>query len=243
MAVAQHDIERAGDRVAAAVGRSRTHDLDALDQLRRNAIDEERTVEAGAGHALAVDEDLRVAGIEAAQAHAVVFQHVGQEGHAGHALEHVANGQRLELLEVFKIVDQRRWRFGAVAVDGFAADHDRVECIGAAVGRGGAVRGLRNGERRDGHEEEPGDGQGERRFSHGRMRWTGGQAASLRSACESAVTRALQAQDRRFDRRCDTRADRRHHALAAISSASSSRPAAVTSAPAPGPWMTSGCWR
>ena len=156
MAVAQHDIERTGNRVAAAVGRGRTHDLDALDQLRRNAIDEERSVETGAGHALAIDEDLRVAGIEAAQAHTVVFQHVGQEGHAGHPLEHVADGQRLELLEVFQIVDQRRWRLGAVAVNGFAADHDRVERIGAAVrrGRGRGLRaGLRNGERRDGHEE------------------------------------------------------------------------------------------
>ena len=33
------------------------------------------------------------------------------------------------------------------------------------------------------------------------------------------------------------------HAFAAISSASSNSPAAVTSAPAPGPWMTSGCRR
>ena len=39
--VAQHDVERTGDGVAAAVGRGRTDDLDALHQLGRDAVDEE----------------------------------------------------------------------------------------------------------------------------------------------------------------------------------------------------------
>ena len=96
LAVAQHDVQGAGHGVAAAVGAGRAHDLDALDQLGRDAVDEERAVKAGAGHPLAVDQDLGVAGVQAAQPRAVALQHVGQEGDAGHALHGVAGGQRLE---------------------------------------------------------------------------------------------------------------------------------------------------
>src|SRR5690606_19144032 len=56
--VAQDDVDRAGDGVARAVGAVAAQDLDAVDHLRRDPVDPERAVVAGAGHLLAVDQHL-----------------------------------------------------------------------------------------------------------------------------------------------------------------------------------------
>ena len=157
------------------------HDLDLLDQLGRDAVDEERAVGAGAGHLLAVDQDLGVARVEAAQARAVVFDHVGQERDAGHALEHVAGGQRLEALEVLQVVDQhRRGVVAAVAVDDLALYDDGAELVRLLRHRrllgGGAaalvrasrrvLRESRRGDEQNGGREGVRDGEGEMALLH-----------------------------------------------------------------------------
>ena len=59
-----------------------------------------------AGDAPAVDQDLRVLAADAAQGGLGVLADVALEADAGHALHHVADGQRLEALEVFLVVRQ-----------------------------------------------------------------------------------------------------------------------------------------
>ena len=134
--VAQHDVDRAGHRIAAAVGAGAALDLDVVHHLRGDAVDIERTVVAGARHLLAVDQHLRIAAAQAAQLHAVVFHDVrADEAHARHALEHVAHGVGLEALEVFQVVDQgRRDVVGAVAVGDLGLHHHRVQLLGIACG-------------------------------------------------------------------------------------------------------------
>ncbi|MNU94522.1 hypothetical protein D3C71_845080 [compost metagenome] len=123
--VAQHDVDGAGHRVARTVGRRRTHHLDPFDQFGGDTVDEEGPVQIGAGHALAVDQDLGVGGIQAAHSHAVGFQNIGQEGHRRHALQGVAGGQRFKALEVVEIVGQGRHNgVGAVAHRRLARDDD-----------------------------------------------------------------------------------------------------------------------
>src|SRR5690606_2729692 len=130
--VAQHDVDRAGHRVARAVGAVAAEDLDAVDHLGGDAVDPERAVVAGAWHLLAVDQHLGVAAAQAAQLHAVEFHDVGaDEGGTREALDHVADGGRLEALEVFQVVAEHGFRVGgAVAVGDLALDHDRVELPG-----------------------------------------------------------------------------------------------------------------
>ena len=152
--ITQHDIDGAGHRVARTVGGRGTDHLDALDQFSRDAIDEERPVDAGAGDALAVDQDLGVAGVKASQTHAVGFKHVGQEGDAGHALQGVADGQRLEALEILEVVGQdRRHVVGAVAHHRLAGDDHFVQRRDRALRRGVLARlgegGASEGERRE----------------------------------------------------------------------------------------------
>src|SRR5690606_15659955 len=71
--VAQDDVDRASHGVAAAVGAGAALDLDVVDHFRRDAVDVERAVIAGARHLLAVDKYLGVAAAEAAQLRAVVL--------------------------------------------------------------------------------------------------------------------------------------------------------------------------
>lgn len=136
--VAQHDVDRAGHRIAAPVGAGTALDLDVVDHFGGDAVDVERAVVASARDLLAVDQHLRVAAAEPAQLHPVVLHDVrADEAHARHALEHVAHGVRLEALEIFQIVDQRgRDVVGTVAVDDLALDHDGIQLLGIACGAG-----------------------------------------------------------------------------------------------------------
>ena len=139
--VAQHDVDRAGHGVARAVGAVAAQDLDPVDHLRRDPVDPERAVVAGAGHRLAVDQHLGIAAAQAAQLHAVVLHDVRtDERGARHALDHVAHGVGLEALEVFQVVGQHRGGIGrAVAVGDFRHHHDAVQVLGRGRGR---VRGI-----------------------------------------------------------------------------------------------------
>jgi hypothetical protein len=58
--LAKHDVDGAGDRLGAELGRRAADDLDPLDHVGRDAVERE----AGR-HALAVHQDLRVSGPEA----------------------------------------------------------------------------------------------------------------------------------------------------------------------------------
>ena len=142
--IAQHDVDRAGHGVAAAVGAGAALDLDVVDHLRRDAVDVERAVVAGARHLLAVDQHLGVAAAQAAQLGAVVFHDVGaDEGDARHALEHVADGVGLEALEVLEVVGQdRRGGVGAVAVGDLALHDDAVQFLWCRFRVLGAIGGL-----------------------------------------------------------------------------------------------------
>ncbi len=147
--VAQHDVDGAGHRVAAAVGAGAAQDLDVVHHFGRDAVHPERAVVAGAGHLLAVDQHLGIAGGHAAHHRAVELHDVrADEGHARHALEHVADGIGLEALEVLQVVGQHRFDVGgAVAVGDLALDHDGVQLLRFARAVRGAIRtGL--GERR-----------------------------------------------------------------------------------------------
>src|SRR3546814_774000 len=109
-----------------------SQDFDAVDHLRRDAVDPERAVVAGAGHLLAVDQHLGIAAAQAAQLYAVVFHDVGaDEGRAGQALDHVAHGIGFEALEVFQVVAEHRRDVGrAVAVGDLGLHDDGVELLG-----------------------------------------------------------------------------------------------------------------
>src|SRR3546814_4357972 len=126
---AQDDVDRTGDGVARAVGAVAAQDFDAVDHLRRDAVDPERAVVAGAGHLLAVDQHRGIAAAQAAQLYAVVFHDVGaDEGRAGQALDHVAHGIGFEALEVFQVVAEHRRDVGrAVAVGDLGLHDDGVE--------------------------------------------------------------------------------------------------------------------
>src|SRR5262249_8886229 len=76
--LAQHDVDRAGDGPRAGLGGGSAVDLDALDLVRRQGLDREP-----ARHALAVDEDLRVAVAHAAHAHPAAPARAARERHAG----------------------------------------------------------------------------------------------------------------------------------------------------------------
>jgi len=154
--VAQDDVDRAGDGVAAAVGAVATQDFDPVDHFRRDPVDPERAVLAGTRHLLAVDQHLGVAAGQAAQLGAVEFHDVGaDEADAGHALEHVADGVGLEALEVFQVVDQGGGGvFCAVAVGDLGLHDDRVELSGIRRGAGIGrlvLRGDREAGRQHGH--------------------------------------------------------------------------------------------
>ena len=88
-----------------------------------------RVFNPAAGDLLAVDQYLGIAATEAAQLHAVVFHDVGtDEADARHALQHVADGTRLEALEILQVVHQGRRDFtAAVAVSDLALDDDGVQ--------------------------------------------------------------------------------------------------------------------
>ena len=151
--IAQDDVDGAGHRVTAAVGAVAAQDLDVVDHLRGDAVDPERAVIARTRHLLAVDQHLGVTGGHAAHHRAVELHDVGaDEGHAGHALEHVADRRRLEALEIFQVEAQhRRGVFGAVAVGDLGLDHDLVQVLrvdGGQVGGAAAIRRdlLRGGE-------------------------------------------------------------------------------------------------
>ncbi len=124
-AIAQLDVERARHCIARAPRRGGAHDLDLLDQFGGDAVEEEGTVGLAARHALAVDEDLGVARIKAAQPRPVAFDHVREEGDTRDALERIACSQRLEALEILLVIDQHRLgRVGAVAEADRALHHD-----------------------------------------------------------------------------------------------------------------------
>src|SRR5204862_274591 len=63
VAAARDDVDRAGDRARAGLGRRRAQDLDPFDLVRRQRVERE----AGR-NALAVEQDLGVAAAQAAQA-------------------------------------------------------------------------------------------------------------------------------------------------------------------------------
>ncbi len=108
----------------------------------RSTID--GVVVRAAGDAPAVDQDLRVLAADAAQRRLGVLADVALEADAGHALHHVADGERLEALEVFLVVRQhRRRRVHPVArVDALRQHLD--------LGQFGLRHGRRLGEHRRG---------------------------------------------------------------------------------------------
>ena len=151
--IAQHDVDRTGGGIAAAVGAAAAQDLDAIHHFRRDAIHPERTIIARTWHLLAVDQHLRVAARHAAQLRAIELHDVGaDEGHAWHALQHVADGVRLEALEVFQAIHQG-WRGvrGAIAVGDFALHHDGIEISRLLrIGRSGISKRSRGNQACDG---------------------------------------------------------------------------------------------
>ena len=111
-------------------------DLDPLDQLGRDAIDEEAAIGLAAGRAAAVDQHLGEARRQAAHLHAVIFEHVRGEGDARHALQHLADRDRFEALEIFEVVGEDRVGIvGAVAEDDLAGDDDIIRLSGFFTAR------------------------------------------------------------------------------------------------------------
>ena len=132
----EHDVECAADAFGGAVGTRAAHDLDALDELGGDAVDEERPIGLRAGHLAAVDQDLRVTRVETAQANRIELEHVRQEGDARHPLQHVADGERLEPLEVVEtVLEHRRGRLDPVAIDDLSQHDDLLERL-IVTGRG-----------------------------------------------------------------------------------------------------------
>ena len=104
----QDDVQRAADALAVDVARRAADDLDPLDQLGRNAVDDDGVVVRAAGHATAIDQDLGVFAADAAQRRLGVLADVALEADARDALHHVADRKRLEALEVFLVVGKDR---------------------------------------------------------------------------------------------------------------------------------------
>jgi hypothetical protein len=92
----EHHVDGAGDALRVEIRSRAAQQLDALDQLRRNAVDEGGTVVAAAGETLAVDQHLRVFGPQTAELRRLEGAGFGGEDQARQALEHVAGRARFE---------------------------------------------------------------------------------------------------------------------------------------------------
>src|SRR6185369_5692518 len=88
VALARDDVDRAADRARTGLGGGRAQDLDALDLLGADRIDLETR-----RHAIAIEQDLRVAGTEAAKADLPAASRWAAERDAGQALEDLAQGR------------------------------------------------------------------------------------------------------------------------------------------------------
>jgi hypothetical protein len=100
---AHHDVDGAGDGARAMLGHRGAHDLDALDLFRRDRVQRK----AG-WHALAVDQDLRVAGAHAPHADGPAAAGRAADGDAGQALEHLAERAVAHAVQLLAAVDDAR---------------------------------------------------------------------------------------------------------------------------------------
>ena len=143
VAAARDDVDRAGDRARAGLGRRRAQDLDPLDLVGRQRIEREAR-----RHALAVEQDLGVAVAEAAQADRAAAARPALDRDAGQALEDVAEGRVAEAIDLLAADDDLGG--GRVAplldvVGAAAGDLHRRETLASAsfeVAGAGAGGGL-----------------------------------------------------------------------------------------------------
>lgn len=133
--------------------RGRADDLDPLHELGGDAVDQERPIVLTAGGAAAVDQHLAVARRQAAHRDAVELQHVGGEGDAGHALEHLAHRDRLEPLEVLEVVGEHGVRVGGPVTEGDVPGDDQFAYGGDAEGR--CLLGLADASDEQGRDRRP----------------------------------------------------------------------------------------
>ena len=156
IAVTQIDVERARNRITRATRGGRADDLDAGDQFGGDTVEEEAPVGAAAGDALTIDQDLGIAGRQAAQTRRVAFDDVRQKGDGGHALERIASGQRLETLKIVGAIFQHGFGgVGAIAIADPGDDDDvgrlgnRPVRLGDLVGGSRCLRLRGNGKQRN----------------------------------------------------------------------------------------------
>ncbi len=125
-AIFQDDVDRSTDALAVEVRRGRSNDFDPINDFGWNPVDEDRPVVPGARDGPSVDQDLREARPKSTQRRRIIFTDVAGKGDTGDALERVADGGWLELLE--KLLPKGEFGrdgVGAVAIDA-RTDHDNV---------------------------------------------------------------------------------------------------------------------
>ena len=131
-AFARDDVDRAGDRARAGLGRRRAQDFDALNLLGGQRVDRESR-----RHALAVEQDLRVAAAEPAQADVSAASRRALHRHAGQAFEQLTDGAVAVALDLVAADDDLRGSglaalFGVVGAA--AGDLDAIELRGSRCG-------------------------------------------------------------------------------------------------------------
>ena len=145
--LAQHDIDRAGDRARAGLGGRRAQDLDALDQLGRDLLERE----AGRDR-LAVDQQPRVAAAQPAHPRRAAAARRAAGRDPRQAAQHLAQAavaEGLDLLPVDDDLGRGRAPARRVGVVAAAGDLDALRRFGRG-GRLGLPRSLLRGTGRPG---------------------------------------------------------------------------------------------
>jgi hypothetical protein len=127
VAVAQDDVDGAGNRPRAVLGHRAAHDFNPFHLVRRQRLHRE----AGR-RPFAIEQDLRVAAAHAAHAHIAAAAGTAAQRHARQALEHVAEVAVAVAVQLFAAVDLlARHRIAALGhvVGAAAADGDLLDLL------------------------------------------------------------------------------------------------------------------
>ncbi len=191
VALARDDVDGAADRARAGLRGGRAQDLDALDLLRAQRIDRKAR-----RHAVAVEQDLRVAGAQAAKADLPAAARRAAERDAGQALQDLAErGVALALDLVAADDDLRRGRLAALLGVAAAAAGD-FDALRVGLPSGAALSVRRRQRARQRSARPPCGGRGAApharcRCSRRAGRRAGGWRAALAAAPGSALAARL----------------------------------------------------
>lgn|GEM_PF-4845926 len=144
----ENDVDRAPDAVGIHRRAGAAHDLDALDHVGRQAVHLELAIFGGGRHRLTIDEEKRVALVQAAQADVLDHPRRPAEGHAGQPPQHIAHGGIAEALDL-RLVEHQPGHGCQAALSlrrplGFTGHDDRGQGAHRRAGRlGGTCLGLK----------------------------------------------------------------------------------------------------